>query len=118
MPTAAATQVAERARRIASEHLEVAPEDLELSGGMVRVKGAPDRAMPLAAAAILSNPLRYAFGGGAEIATQFQARPRPGPPLPEGERPGLEASGYFSPAASTWASGCHAAYVRVDPAGL
>ncbi|HEY7199502.1 MAG TPA: aerobic carbon-monoxide dehydrogenase large subunit, partial [Candidatus Dormibacteraeota bacterium] len=113
---AAATQVAERARRIASEHLEVAPEDLELRGGMVRVKGAPDRAMPLAAAAILSNPLRYAFGGGAEMATQFQARPRPGPPLPEGERPGLEASGYFSPEASAWASGCHAAYVRVDPA--
>jgi CO/xanthine dehydrogenase Mo-binding subunit len=112
---AAATRVAEKARRIASEHLEVDPEDLELAGGMVRVRGAPDRAMPLAAAAILSNPLRYAFGGGAEMATQFQARPRPGPPLPEGEQPGLEAAGFFSPEASTWASGCHAAYVRVDP---
>ncbi|HSR24603.1 MAG TPA: molybdopterin cofactor-binding domain-containing protein, partial [Candidatus Eisenbacteria bacterium] len=112
---AAALKVAEKARRIASEHLEVAPEDLELSGGMVRVKGAPDRAMPLAAAAMLSNPLRYAFGGGAEVATQFQARPRPGPPLAEGEQPGLEASGFFSPEASTWAAGCHAAYVRVDP---
>jgi aerobic carbon-monoxide dehydrogenase large subunit len=112
---AAARRVADKARRIASEHLEVAPEDLELSGGHVRVRGAPDRAMPLAAAAILSNPLRYAFGGGAEMATQFQGRPRPGPPLAEGEQPGLEADGYFSPPASTWASGCHAAYVRVDP---
>jgi aerobic carbon-monoxide dehydrogenase large subunit len=112
---AAALQVAERARRIASEHLEVDPADLELAGGNVRVRGAPDRGMPLAAVAILSNPLRYAFGGGAEMATQFQPRARPGPPLPEGERPGLEATGYFSPAASTWAAGCHAAYVRVDP---
>src|SRR5437660_3472159 len=111
----AALRVADKAKRIASEHLEVDREDLELAGGVVRVKGAPDRAMPLAAAAILSNPLRYAFGGGAEMATQFQGRPRPGPPLPEGEQPGLEATGFFSPEASTWASGCHAAYVRVDP---
>src|SRR5215469_14820624 len=80
---AAALGVAEKARRIASEHLEVDPEDLELVGGRVRVKGAPDRSMPLAVAAILSNPLRYAFGGGAEMATQFQGRPRPGPPLAE-----------------------------------
>jgi CO/xanthine dehydrogenase Mo-binding subunit len=113
---AAALAVAEKAKRIASEQLEVAPEDLELAGGAVRVRGTPDRALPLAAVAILSNPLRYAFGGGAEIATQFQARPRQGPPLADGEQPGLEATGFFSPPASTWASGCHAAYVRVDPA--
>jgi CO/xanthine dehydrogenase Mo-binding subunit len=112
---AAALAVAERARRVAAEQLEVDPEDLELAGGTVRVKGAPERAVPLAAAAILANPLRYAFGGGAEAATQFRPRPRPGPPLPEGERPGLEATAFFSPEASTWASGCHAAWVRVDP---
>ncbi len=112
---AAALAVAEKARRIASEHLEVDPEDLELAGGMVRVKGSPDRAMPLAAAAIMSNPLRYAFGGGAQMATQFQARPRPGPPLDPGERPGLESDGFFSPTGSAWAAGCHAAYVRLDP---
>ena len=111
----AALRVAEKARRVASEHLEVDPEDLELADGAVRVRGAPERAVPLAAVAILSNPLRYAFGGGAEIATQFQSRPRPGPPLAEGEQPGLEASGFFSPPASTWASGCHACWVRVDP---
>jgi len=112
----AARNVALKARRIAAEQLEVDPEDLELAGGMVRVKGAPDRGLPLAAVAILSNPLRYAFGGGAEIATPFQARPRPGPPLPEGEAPGLEATGYYSPPlGSTWAAGCHAAWVAVDP---
>jgi CO/xanthine dehydrogenase Mo-binding subunit len=93
----------------------VDPEDLELAGGAVRVRGAPERAVPLSALAILSNPLRYAFGGGAEMATQFTPRPRPGPPLEEGEQPGLEATGYFSPPGSAWASGAHAAYVRVDP---
>ena len=64
---------------------------------------------------MLSNPVRYAFGGGTERATQFQARARPGPPLADGEQPGLEATGYYSPPGSTWASGCHAAYVRMDP---
>jgi CO/xanthine dehydrogenase Mo-binding subunit len=72
--------------------------------------------MPLAAVAILSNPLRYAFGGGAEVATQFQPQAKAGPPLAEGDAPGLEATGYFSPVTgSTWSSGCHAAYLRIDP---
>jgi carbon-monoxide dehydrogenase large subunit len=110
----AALRVAEKARRIASEQLEVAPEDLELADGAVRVKGAPERALPLATAAILSNPLRYGFGGQAEIATPFRGRTE-GPALDEGEAPGLEATAFFSPAGSTWASGCHAAWVRVDP---
>jgi aerobic carbon-monoxide dehydrogenase large subunit len=111
----AAGMVAEKARHIAADHLEVDPADLELVGGKVQVKGSPDRGMPLAAIAVLANPVRYAFGGGTEAATQFKARPRPGPPLHEGEQPGLEATGYYSPPGSTWAAGCHAAYVRVDP---
>ena len=114
----AAGMVAEKARRIAAEHLEVDEADLELVGGQVRVKGSPDRGLPLAAVAVLSNPVRYAFGGGTEAATQFAPRPRPGPPLPAGEQPGLEATGYFSPTGSAWASGCHAAWVRVDPRTL
>src|SRR5256885_1053723 len=111
----AARMVATKARQIAAEQLEANPDDLELVGGRVRVKGSPDRGIPLAAVAVLSNPVRYAFAGGTEAATQFAARPRPGPPLQEGEQPGLEATGYYSPPGSTWASGCHAAYVRVDP---
>jgi len=111
----AAGMVAEKAKLIAAEHLEVDPADLELAGGSVRVKGSPDRGIPLAAVAVLSNPMRYAFGGGTEAATQFAAKPQPGPPLPEGEQPGLEATGYFSPIGSAWAAGCHAAYVHVDP---
>jgi len=111
----AARMVADKARRIAAEHLEADAADLELVDGQVRVKGSPGRGMPLAAVAVLANPVRYAFGGGTEAATQFAARSRPGPPLPEGEQPGLEATGYYSPPGSTWASGCHAAYVRIDP---
>ena len=111
----AARMVAEKARHIAADQLEADPADLELVDGRVRVKGSPDRGIPLAAVAVLSNPVRYAFGGGTEAATQFASKPRPGPPLREGEQPGLEATGYFSPTGSTWASGCHAAYVRVDP---
>ncbi|TMD91983.1 MAG: xanthine dehydrogenase family protein [Chloroflexi bacterium] len=111
----AAGMVAAKAKRVAADLLEADPADLELEGGQVRVKGSPDRGVPLAAVAVHANPMRYAFGGGTEAATQFTPRPRPGPPLPDGEQPGLEATGYYSPPGSTWASGCHAAYVRVDP---
>ncbi|TMF37799.1 MAG: xanthine dehydrogenase family protein [Chloroflexi bacterium] len=110
----AARMVAGKAKAIAADHLEANPDDLELAGGRVFVKGSPDKGMPLGAVAVLSNPVRYAFGGGTEAATQFTGRSRPGPPLHDGEQPGLEATGYYSPPGSTWASGCHAAYVRVD----
>ncbi len=111
----AARMVAEKARQIASEHLEVDAADLELVDGSVRVKGSPSRSMPLAAVAVFANPVRYAFGGGTEAATQFTPKSHPGPPLRDGEQPGLEATGYYSPIGSTWASGCHAAWVRIDP---
>ncbi len=111
----AARMVAEKAKHVASEHLEVDAADLELVDGAVRVKGSPSRGMPLAAVAVLANPVRYAFGGGTEAATQFTPKPRSGPPLPDGDQPGLEATGYYSPIGSTWAAGCHAAWVRVDP---
>jgi carbon-monoxide dehydrogenase large subunit len=110
-----ARMVADKAKLIAGEQLEVDPADLELVGGSVRVKGSPDRGITLAALSVLANPVRYAFGGGTEAASQFASKRRPGPPLQEGEQPGLEATGYYSPPGSTWASGCHAAYVRVDP---
>ena len=110
-----ARMVADKAKRIAGEQLEVDPADLELVGGSVRVKGSPDRGITLAAVSVMANPVRYAFGGGTEAATQFASKRRPGAPLPAGEQPGLEATGYYSPPGSTWAAGCHAAYVRVDP---
>ena len=111
----AARMVADKAKHIAADHLEADPTDLELVGGKVSVKGSPDRGIPLAAVSVLANPVRYAFGGGTEAATQFTSRPRRGPPLQDGEQPGLEATGYYSPPGSTWAAGCHAAYVHIDP---
>jgi CO/xanthine dehydrogenase Mo-binding subunit len=73
--------------------------------------------VPLAAIATASNPLRYAFNEAAQAATQFASASRhDGPPLEEGEAPGLEATAYYSPPASTWAYGVHAAIVEVDPA--
>src|SRR5712664_3388058 len=111
----AARMVAEKAKKIAADHLEADPADLELAGGAVRVKGSPQRGIPLAAVAVLSNTVRYAVGGGTEAAPRFKPKARPGPPLADGEEPGLEATGYFSPTGSAWASGRHAAWLRVDP---
>jgi CO/xanthine dehydrogenase Mo-binding subunit len=111
----AARMVADKAKQIAGDHLEADPADLELVGGKVRVKGSPDRGIPLAAVSVLANPVRYAFGGGTEAATQFTSKPRQGPPLVAGDQPGLQATGFYSPPGSTWAAGCHAAYVHVDP---
>src|SRR5260370_3727971 len=71
----AAGMVAEKAKHIAAEHLEADPADLELAGGRVRVKGSPERGIPLAAGAVLSNPMRYAFGRRTADATQFPAKP-------------------------------------------
>ena len=38
-----------------------------------------------------------------------------GPPVPEGEEPGLEATAWYSPVRSTFANGVHAAIVETDP---
>ena len=78
--------------------LEVAPEDLELAAGKVRVKGAPSRSLSLADMAVHS--------GGAF----------PGSPLPANlDEVGLEVTAFFRSEQSTYASGVHAVKVEVDP---
>src|SRR5260370_40227274 len=72
----AAGMVAEKAKHVAAEHLEVDPADLVLAGGSVRVKGSPYRSIPLSPVAGPSDPMRYSFGGGTEAATQLAAKPR------------------------------------------
>src|SRR5439155_1720799 len=57
---AAARKVRDKALRLAAELLEAAPEDLELADGVVRVRGAPDRALTLGALATVANPIRHA----------------------------------------------------------
>jgi carbon-monoxide dehydrogenase large subunit len=65
--------------------------------------------------AVLANPLRYAFDEETNRATQFAAEAGDGPPVPEGEEPGLAATGWYSPVRSTFANGVHAAVVETDP---
>jgi aerobic carbon-monoxide dehydrogenase large subunit len=112
---AAARKVRDKALRLAAELLEVAPEDLELADGVVRVRGAPDRALTLGALATVANPIRYAYGNETAEAALRLVKPRQGAVLGPGEEPGLEARGYYAPPQATFASGCHAVIVEVDP---
>jgi CO/xanthine dehydrogenase Mo-binding subunit len=112
----AAAKVAAKARRIAGEALEAHPDDLELVDGAVRVRGAPDRQVPLATVAVLANPLRYAFDEEARRATQFAVGGgADAPPVADDDEPGLEATDYYSPVRSTFANGAHAVIVETDP---
>jgi len=113
----ASREVARQARDVASRILEVAPDDLVLEDGAVHVAGAPDRAIGLAELALLSNPLRYAFDKRAEAAARLAQRAYASSdrPLPEGTKPGLSATEYYSPTSGVFAFGMHAAVVEVDP---
>jgi aerobic carbon-monoxide dehydrogenase large subunit len=95
---AAAVKVRQKILKKASDEFEVAEEDLELTDGVVRVKGSPDKAIKLGDLAARSNPLRGAVKPGAE--------------------PGLEATDYFGPERGATASGVHAMIVEVDPETL
>ena len=99
----------------AANMLEVDIGDVDLHDSAAWIKGS-NRFVPLAAIATASNPLRYAFNEAAQAATQFApASKHDGPPLAEGQAPGIEATEYYSPPASTWAYGVHAAIIEVDP---
>jgi carbon-monoxide dehydrogenase large subunit len=99
----------------AANMLEAQVDDVELRDGAAWIKGT-DRKVPLAAIATATNPLRYAFNEAAKAATQFApASKHDGPPLAEGQHPGLEATDYYSPPCATWAYGVHGAIVEVDP---
>jgi CO/xanthine dehydrogenase Mo-binding subunit len=110
----AATKVRDKALRVAASLLEASPEDLEIVGGTVQVKGAGTPGLTLGALATVANPIRYAYGKEASDAALRLVKPRSGAVLAEGEEPGLEAVGYYAPPHSTFASGCHAVIVEVD----
>ncbi len=110
-----AVKVRKQTIQAAANMLEAEIGDIELRDGAAWVKGT-DRKAPLAAIATATNPLRYAFNEAAQAATQFAPASRhDGPPLDEGQHPGLEATDYFSPECATWAYGVHAAIIEVDP---
>ena len=111
----AAVTVRQKVLQAAANMLEVGLEDIELHNSAAWIKDS-NQFVPLAAIATASNPLRYAFNEAAQAATQFApASKHDGPPLGEGQAPGIEATEYFSPAQSTWAYGVHAAIIEVDP---
>jgi aerobic carbon-monoxide dehydrogenase large subunit len=111
----AAVTVRQKVLEAAANMLEVDIGEIELHDSAAWIKGS-NRFVPLAAIATASNPLRYAFNEAAQAATQFApASKHDGPPLAEGQAPGIEATEYYSPPASTWAYGVHAAIIEVDP---
>jgi carbon-monoxide dehydrogenase large subunit len=82
----------EKIVRMAAHLLEAAPEDIELVDGHCRVRGAPARALSLAAVA------REAYRGLS---------------LPPGMEPGLEARHTYQPPNWTYPYGVHVAAVEV-----
>jgi carbon-monoxide dehydrogenase large subunit len=90
----AATALRDKLFTIAAHRLEVAPGDLEIADGTVRVHGVPGAAVGL-----------------ADLATAAWR----GWDLPAGVRPGLEEQATYDPPAYVYSSGAHAAAVAVDP---
>ncbi len=91
----AARMVAEKARQAASSMLEVAPDDLELVDGTVRVKGVAN--------------LKHTLG---EVAHALQGVA--GFSLPGNMTPGLSASSDYQPPAMTYTNGTHVVEAEVD----
>ena len=110
----AARSARAKAVRVAAAALEASPDDLEITGGMVRIKGDPDSGIALGTVAVLSNPLRYAFDEAAQAATQFAGGDIGAPPVAEGDAPGIEGREFYSPVRSTFAAGMHAVVVEID----
>jgi aerobic carbon-monoxide dehydrogenase large subunit len=113
----ASREIRKKAAEVAARSLEVAPEDLEFIDGEVRVKGAPDLNVELGQLALISNPLRYAFGEDSQKAVLLaqKAYAQSDRPLPEGMRPGLEAAEFYSPTSGVFAFGAHAVVIEIDP---
>ncbi|HEU5197494.1 MAG TPA: xanthine dehydrogenase family protein molybdopterin-binding subunit [Methylomirabilota bacterium] len=86
-------EVARKAKLVAAEMFECAPEDVVVTGCEARVAGAPDKRLPL--------------GRVARAAVRSKA-------LVETGRPGLGACVFFYPGTVTWAFGAQAAVVEVD----
>jgi carbon-monoxide dehydrogenase large subunit len=91
----AALAVRDKALAVGAHLLEAAVEDLELAGGAVRVRGAPQLRVALA-------EIARALGGS------------PGFALPGGMAPGLESSEHVVIDAMTYANGTAVAEVEVD----
>jgi carbon-monoxide dehydrogenase large subunit len=88
-----AREVARRARLVAGELLECAPEDVVLAGDHLHVRGMTERSV--------------ALGRVAHAAIRSRALAREG-------SPGLQGCAFFYPDTVTWAFGAHGCVVEVD----
>jgi carbon-monoxide dehydrogenase large subunit len=88
----------EKILAVGAHLLEAASADLEIAGGAVRVRGLPDRGVPLAQVARLGNA-GVAFGMV----------------MPGGLSVGLEASAYFTPSQAGYSASAHVCILDVDP---
>jgi carbon-monoxide dehydrogenase large subunit len=88
-----ARDVARRARLVAAELLECAPDDVVLAEGRLHVRGVPGRGL--------------ALGDVARAAVRSRAMAREG-------SPGLQRCAFFYPDTVTWAFGAHGCVVEVD----
>jgi aerobic carbon-monoxide dehydrogenase large subunit len=113
----ASRMVRAKALRIAATALAASENELSIVDGEIAVRGFAEDGprIGLATVAVLANPLRYAFDEETARATQFATAAGDGPPVAEGDEPGLEATGWYSPIRSTFANGVHAAVVETDP---
>ena len=91
----ASARLKEKVLRLAAHLLEANPDDLELSGGKVSIRGMPQRSVSF------SELARAAVPGWASR-------------LPAGLEPGLEATFYFVPATVTWSNAAHVAVIEVE----
>ena len=92
----AARALRDKAVAIAAHQLEASVADLEMDGGVIRVRGVPDRAITLRTVATV------AYTGTKR--------------LPKGMEPGLEATRFYDPYFGTASNATHLAVVDVDPA--
>jgi aerobic carbon-monoxide dehydrogenase large subunit len=113
----AAVEIRKQAAEVAARSLEVAAEDLVFENGQIRVAGAPDLSVGLGQVALISNPLRYAFGEESQEAVLLAQRAyaQSDRPLPDGMRPGLETAEFYSPTSGVFAFGAHAVVIEIDP---
>jgi aerobic carbon-monoxide dehydrogenase large subunit len=88
----------EKILAVGAHLLEAATADLEIVDGAVRVRGLPDRGVPLAQVARLGN-------GGIAF----------GMVMPGGLSIGLEASAYFTPSQAGYSASAHVCILDVDP---
>jgi aerobic carbon-monoxide dehydrogenase large subunit len=92
----AAQIVAEKIKMAAAALLEASPDDMELAGGVVRVKGVPGMKRSIA-------EIAHALSGV------------PGFALPGGLPPGLAAAVDYEPPSMTYTNGTHVVEAEVDP---